>query len=58
MRLWMDFMIEIDWIEAASLFIQAIYDKPRTSFDSRLWVICNKLSCGVLLPDDVEAPIQ
>ncbi len=54
----MDFMIEIGWVEAASLIIQAIYDKPRTSFDSRLWVICNKLSCGVLLPDDVEAPIQ
>ena len=35
-RLWMDFMVEVDWIEAMRLFIQAIYDKPRTSFNNGL----------------------
>ena len=54
----MDFMIETGWIEAARLFIQAIYEKPRTSFDNRLQLLCNNLSCGVLLLDDVDAPIQ
>ena len=57
MRLWMDFMVEVGWIEAMRLFIPAIYDKPRTSFYNGLWLICNKLSCAVLLPDDGEVPI-
>jgi hypothetical protein len=34
----MDFMIEIGWIEAVRLIIQANYDRSHTSF----YIICNK----------------
>jgi hypothetical protein len=50
----MDFMIEIGWIGAVRLIIQANYDRSRTSFYSSPVINCHS---GVLLPDDVMAPL-
>ena len=60
-RIWMDFMNEMGWIEVTLFLLGAkfsTYHKPRTSFDDGLWLICNKFTRGVLLLDDVEVPIQ